>query len=216
MTRISVEIERSDQEQVESLRKWWQDNWLSLVGGLAIGLGGIMGWQYYGQHQAERAAVASMAYDSLRQQIDNGELPAARATLEELQQDQSGSPYVTQGRLAVAQALAAQGEWSGAAGELEKILVESDDDQLKALARLRLARAYWAQGDAERALEQIAGEAPPAFAPLYAELRGDIATARGNLSLARSAYSSALASEQNYVDRGAVERKLGALPAESP
>ena len=38
-----MEFEKSDQEQVEALQKWWKENWLSLLGGLVLGLGGILG-----------------------------------------------------------------------------------------------------------------------------------------------------------------------------
>jgi predicted negative regulator of RcsB-dependent stress response len=50
-----------------------------------------------------------------------------------------------------------------------------------------------------------------AYAPLYAELRGDIALSEQKLELAKSAYAEALDGDRDYVDRNAIQRKLDAL-----
>lgn len=205
-------MSQSDQEQVELLRKWWQDNGLSLIGGLVIGVGGILGWQYYGQYQAEQAATAAVSYDAILASLDDAKLPAARATVDELASRFDGSPYVPQARLAVAQALAQSGDWPAATQQLDLALQQAADPALQALIRLRLARSHWAQANGDQALSLLRENAPEAFAPLYAELKGDIAVAKGDVELARSAYTDALGSGLDYVDSGALAQKLAALP----
>ena len=36
-----MELEKTDQEQVEELQKWWRENRLALVGGLVLGIGAL-------------------------------------------------------------------------------------------------------------------------------------------------------------------------------
>ena len=37
----------TDNEQEEQLRRWWSENWLWIVGGIALGLALLWGWQYW-------------------------------------------------------------------------------------------------------------------------------------------------------------------------
>ena len=75
-----MEFEKSDQEQVEALQKWWKENWLSLLGGLVLGLGGILGWQYYGDYSDAQAATASTRYESIKAMLASEQLDKSRFT----------------------------------------------------------------------------------------------------------------------------------------
>ena len=206
-----MELEQSDQEQIEALQKWWRENWMSLIGGLILGLGGILGWQYYGEAKQENAAAASVTYEQLKAQLATGKLEQAQASLTGMQQEFGDSPYVVQGHLALAQAQAEKDDWAAAEVTLRQALELSDDAAIEGLVRLRLARSLWAQGNAEAALAELDAGGDNAYAPLYQELRGDIAAAQGDAETARTAYEQALASDVEYIDRGGVERKLSAL-----
>ena len=37
----------TDDEQVERIKKWWADNGSSVIAGLVIGIGGLLGWRYW-------------------------------------------------------------------------------------------------------------------------------------------------------------------------
>ena len=39
----------SEQEQVEDIKKWWKENGRSVIAGLVIGLGGMVGWKSWDQ-----------------------------------------------------------------------------------------------------------------------------------------------------------------------
>lgn len=211
--RKKVELEQTDQEQVEALQKWWGENWLSLLGGLVIGLGGILGWQYYGEHRADQAMSASSQFEAIKTQLVTEKLTEAAAGIAALEQAHADSPYVAQAHLAMAQAQAESGNWAAAASALEQVLIASDDPALLGLARLRLARAQWAQGDVTGARASLnADSVAAAYAPLYAELDGDIAYEQGDMDAARAAWDKALATQSQALDRGSIQRKLDMLP----
>ena len=67
------------------------------------------------------------------------------------------------------------------------------DPGLRELARLRLAAVMLDEKAYDEALKQLAAEPAAAFAPRFAELRGDILAAQGKTAEARDAYDAALA-----------------------
>lgn len=206
-----VEFEKSDQEQVEALQKWWKENWLSLLGGLVLGLGGILGWQYYGDYSDAQAATASTRYESIKAMLASEQLDAANAEIEALVVAHPKSPYVAQSQLALAQAQADSGDWAAAEASLREVIDGQADVAIEGLAILRLARALWAQDKSDQALTLL-NEAPEnGYGPLYSDLKGDIARAAGDAAAAREAYQAALASNADFIDNNTVQQKLDAL-----
>ena len=206
-----MELEQSDQEQVEVLQQWWRDNWLSLLGGLVVGLGGILGWQYYGEYKADQASAASNQYEAIRTQLATSKLSDAQSTLEGLRAGHAKSPYIAQAQLAIAQFQAEAGEWAAAATSLQQVSTSTKDPALLGLARLRLARAQWAQGQADTAMATLSAGDAGAYEGLYAELKGDIAHFKGDKDAAREHWQAALTAEPQVVDPNLIQRKLDAL-----
>ncbi len=66
------------------------------------------------------------------------------------------------------------------------------DPGLRDLARLRLAAVMLDEKAYDDAMKQLAAEPAAAFAPRFAELRGDILAAQGKTAEARNAYDLAL------------------------
>jgi predicted negative regulator of RcsB-dependent stress response len=67
------------------------------------------------------------------------------------------------------------------------------DTGLRELARLRLAAVMLDEKAYDEAMKQLDAEPAAAFAPRFAELRGDVFAAQGKIAEARSAYDMALA-----------------------
>src|SRR5690606_8071639 len=86
-----------------------------------------------------------------------------------------------------------QGELEAARAQLQWALERGKNEAFRHSARLRLVRLLVAMEDFTAAEAQLAqAPATGAYAPLYAELRGDIALARGDRAAARDAYRVAL------------------------
>lgn len=180
-----------DEEQVENLKRWWRENWLALVVGLAIGFGAIGGWQGYQSWRGERAANASRMYDDLKKSLDAGKADEAEQIGKKLKDDYAGTPYAAAGALLLARSEVDGGKLDEAIAELGWAREHAPDDGMRRIAALRLAQVQWQKGEADAALATLDGEAG-AFAPLYEELRGDILLSKGDRDAARSAYRKAL------------------------
>lgn len=104
------------------------------------------------------------------------------------------------------------GDAATAATRLQWAIDKAKDDETAALARLRLAGIRLDEKNYDEALALLDAKHAQAFAPFYADLRGDVLAAQGKPAEARAAYKLALEKSlpnSNY--RNVVQIKLDAL-----
>ncbi|MDE2234597.1 MAG: tetratricopeptide repeat protein [Gammaproteobacteria bacterium] len=182
----------TDKEQVERLKKWWSDNYKSILAGVIIAAAIIFGWRWW-QHRVEvRSMTASMMYNRMGEMLAANDFSPAVQIGHDLMKNYIDTPYATQAALALAQNDVSSNKPDDAAQMLVWVLKNSKDEGLKLLARLRLARVKLMVGDPQAALHELDGVQPGGFAALYAELRGDAYARLGDNGKARAAYQQAL------------------------
>lgn len=199
-----------DEAQVEQLRRWWRENWMALVGGLALGMAGIFGWEAWQNAQNTTAERASQLYEDL------DKAPADKPDVQKqigqkLVAEFSGTPYAAQGQLLLAQRAVERGDFEGARENLNWVAGHTDDPSLKKVARLRLARVLWQLSKPDEALAELDVADDDAFASLYQELRGDIQLAKGDRAAARAAWEKALQLGPAQPAKDELQRKLDQL-----
>ena len=201
-----------DEEQVEALKKWWQENWKALAAGLVLGVGSILGWEGWQTHQQSTAADASRIYAELQEALTGEQLEAADELAARLKTDFSGTPYAAHAVLAVAAHLAEHGDFEAASERLNWVVQRSDDEGLRHIARLRRARALWQLSRVDEALKLLNIDQAGSFTGLYAELRGDIRLSSGDRKAARADYEAAMAAlPPEAANRELLQRKLDDL-----
>jgi predicted negative regulator of RcsB-dependent stress response len=205
----------TDNEAEETLRRWWKDNWLWLVGGVVIGLGGLAGWQYWQGSKRQASEADSAAYQAAIEALNANQFDTAVQKAKELRDLHPGSPYADQADLALARAAVERSSLVEAAKHLEIVAGSSRDPQLRLVARSRLARVLIEQGKHDEALAQLDVAKAGAFAAQFHEIRGDALAAKGDGAGARKEYDAALAqsSPEPGLDRAFVELKRDQQPA---
>lgn len=201
-----------EQEQIEALKGWWSDNGklvMIAVIACALTIAGFQGWRYYRAQQAERAA-------SLFSQLDEaeraGEHKKVRDIAAQLIQNYGSTHYAGMAALSAAKSSFETGEMDDARKNLQWAIDKSREDEMRDVARLRLAGVLLDQKKYAEALELLAGTSTESYAALYADRRGDILTAQGKPAEARTAYQLALEkSDPNSQYRQLIEVKLDAL-----
>ncbi|MEY4642885.1 MAG: hypothetical protein RLZZ227_2879 [Pseudomonadota bacterium] len=198
----------SDEEQVEALKRWWNDNGTSLLVGVVIVLVAFFGVRQWQASQADTSGVASdlyqqiadVALNKMTATVTEDELLAAQAVYNILKTDHADSIYTRYAALAIARFHVEHDELDMAAAELQWMLdnpglglLSEADEELFLAARLRLARVKLAQGMAQEALDVIKAVEPGAFLGSYAEVEGDALLALSQPEPARAAYELALA-----------------------
>lgn len=220
-----------EEAQVEQLRQWLRDNWFPLASGLALGLAAIFGWQAWGQRQDAHAGEASHVFEDMGQAAGARKFDEVGAMADRLVKDFSDTPYAAAAQLKASEIAVLNNKLDDAVtrlqwvvqfeqnpsvaarvGSLLRLRSRAYDVGLLPLARLRLAQVYWQQNKADEALKQLEGDAG-GYAPLYAEMRGDIKLSQGDRGAARDAYQQALQAlgTDTAVNRDGLQRKLDDL-----
>lgn len=207
----------SDQEQVERIKKWWLDNWKSILAGIIIALIIIFGWRYWQHRTQVRSLTASAMYNQMGALLTEAQGPQALELANQLVNNYADTPYAAQAALAMAQYDVSTNKPDDAMQMLDWVINHSKDDGLKLLARLRMARVKLSVGDPNAALAALAGVAAAGFAPLYDEARGDAYVKLGETAQARTAYQGALqAWTPQLGDKSLLQMKLDALGGTAP
>ena len=201
----------SEKEQIEIFRQWWRENGWYLVGGIALGVLGLLGWNRYNAYVDTRSEEAAAIYVELRNAVSDDDAGSARNLLIELREDFPASPYTDHGGLLVALIRLDAGQLDAAIEDYSFVMENTSDPELALIARLRLARVL-AQDESYSEALAVLDIAPGSFSARYNEVRGDIHAALGDADSARAAYSAALnAQETGLVDRNLVQMKLDDL-----
>lgn len=207
----------TDAETVEQLRAWWRENGLWIIGGIALGAAVLLGWRWWSEWREDILTRASDTYRQVVVEADNGDHVNALGLAESLRETRWPTPYADLAALYLARSASAQGDLDAAREQLRRVIDSSRDDETVQLARVRLARVLLAAGALDEAAALVDGAEAGRYAPLFAELRGDLAVARGDTDAAAAAYRDALsAPADGVVDRALIEMKLDDLGASAP
>lgn len=176
-----------EHEQSERIRSWVRSNAIGLIGGVALGLGGIVGWQWWQGQQVQRGMAVSAQYAEVVKNYEAGRLPVdkGRAALQALGK---GNPTLaTLAALQLAKAQADAGKRDDAIATLRGL--HDLDPDLRAVVRQRLARLLIDAGQGKDALPLLDDERNPAML----DARGDAQFSLGDHAKARADYLKALA-----------------------
>ncbi len=202
----------SEQEQVEAIKAWLVKYGPAIVGGIVIGLAALGGWRWWQQHQRQQEVMASGYYQAMLNATRQDDLPKARGQAAVLTDEYGNTTYGVLAALMLARFEADAGHNAKAAASLHWVLKHTKAADIRAIARLRLARVLLAQNKPAEALAQIDQVVGDGFSAEKQILKGDIYAAQHKVDQARLAYEDAL----NALGPGAEARllhwKLSNLP----
>jgi predicted negative regulator of RcsB-dependent stress response len=201
-----------EQEQLENIKAWWrQYGTLVTLGVVAclVTIAAVQGWRYYRTQNAEQASVLYSQLDQAERSNDHKKVRDIAAQLI----DKYGSTqYAGMAALSAAKASFTTGELEEAKKNLQWTVDHARDEEMRDVARLRLAGIFLDQKKYDEALKLISAEPRPAYTALYADMRGDILSAQGKAAEARAAYQIALdKSDARSQYRPLIEMKLDAM-----
>jgi predicted negative regulator of RcsB-dependent stress response len=119
---------------------------LWIIGGIALGLALLGGWQYWQQSRIEGAEQDEAAYLSVLDALGRDQRDQAVARAKELRDRRPDSPYADQADLAIARIAVDRREYDDAALRLRAVMDGSKDPELRHVARTRIARVMLEQG----------------------------------------------------------------------
>ncbi|MGB5291719.1 MAG: tetratricopeptide repeat protein [Lysobacterales bacterium] len=202
-------------EQGERVKSWLRENGGAIVMGLVLAFGLMFGFKQWQAWQTSNRQQASAEYQVMSTLIKSENMDAAVSNYEVLKAEYPKSAYTSMAALMMAKARIFSGQFDLAAKDLEYAMKHAQPAPVKVIARERLARLKFSQGDADAAL-RLLDEAPSSigFEAQFAEIRGDIYLSKGETEKAIGSYQEALDSlEEGVGNRELLEIKLEALGA---
>lgn len=202
----------SEQEQWDLVKKWLRENTVWLLAGVLIAVAGIWGYRWYQARVEAQLLAAGKLYEQLTAAYDKRDQAEVTKLATQLQAEHGGSGYAEHAQLASARMYLENNQHALAVETLQKLVAATSDSELALAVRLRIARIQIDQGKADDALATLQGAASPgAFAPRYAEVRGDALFAKGSRDEALKAYQEALAANSPAVDTELLKLKIAEL-----
>jgi predicted negative regulator of RcsB-dependent stress response len=183
----------TEEQQIEALKKWWKENGTSLIIGLFVGVSGLFGWRYYLEQNNVHALQASNLYMQVMQNTATQNIDEKTIDIHnQLINAYSDTPYAALASLALAKTEYQKDNTDGAVIQLELAIKHANDDVIKQIASLRLARVLVEQKKYDEAMALLNQSHDSAFEAQYEELKGDVHIARGDVTQARLAYDNAI------------------------
>jgi len=209
---MNLHLDIHEEEQIEAIKRWWQENGMAVIVGISLGIMVIMGWKWYQNHTASRAENASNLYQTLLMEIEQKKEDRAATIAGQLLTSHPNTLYAHLTTLVLAGQDVAKGKLEEAKTRLQSIIDQTGYPQLQAIARLRNARILLSQSQFDSALALIDPFTSPAYQNEILELKGDIYLAQGKPDQARTQYEALIArGELDGMHQTWIQKKLDNL-----
>jgi len=182
-----------EQEQIAELKAWWKENGGRLIAVATLALAAVAAWNGWTWYQRLQASQAAVLYETLQKAAQANDLKATRDAAGAILENFPRTGYAPLAALVSAKIHFQAGDLKTARAQLEWVVENAGNEDIQAIARLRLSRVLLDDKDAEAALKVLGEKARPGFEALYASQRGDVLMAQDRVAEARAEYRSALA-----------------------
>ena len=204
--------DHDEQEQLASLKAWWNQYGNLLTWLLIIALSVYAGWTGWNYYQRNQTVQASQLYDEVQTAVAaNDQAKVQRAAVD--MQDKFGrTAYAQMAALAGAKAAFDADDLKAAKVQLQWTIDNARDEEYKAVAKIRLVGILLDEKAYDEGLKLLSGDFPAPFAGIVADRRGDILIAQEKVEEARAAYQAALEkTDQTNPGRQLIQLKLDAI-----
>lgn len=210
---------RTEEEQVEAIKNWWNENGKSLIVTVVVVLSGYFGWNGYQDHLRIQGEAASNVYQQLVNKATKPESEQTEADKTELETlaaqlktEFPDSLYAQFGGLYLAKFAIEANNFEGAAAELKALVDAGQEGPVTFIAQVRLARVLIQQEKFDDALALVATTPEASFIAQYEEVKGDALFAKGESAKALKAYQTARSAATSLgINTQALQRKIDDL-----
>jgi len=206
-------VYETDQEQIEAMKGWWNQNGNWVIGGFLVFILTFVGYHWYQSATQNHRLEASAIYEELLVNITAEVVDTEQQAdlVHTLKQDYSDLGYATFASLLHAKSAVESEDYEAALTELQWA-EENSANELKSVIRYRIALVNYQVGELDIALAKLDAIEGEGHEAVTFELRGDVLLEQGNKADARIAYQTAVnASEEQGIDNPYLKIKLDDL-----
>jgi predicted negative regulator of RcsB-dependent stress response len=200
-----------EQEKIDELKAWWKQWGNAIIAAVAVFVIVFSGIQWWRSHQRVLAGEAATLFATVTKAAEEKDPKKVADAAKAMADKYPTSAYAPRAALVAAKAAFDKGDLAGAKSHLEWAVTNSKEDELKSIARLRLAAVLADEKNFDGAIKQLDANTGAGFEAATAAMRGDILFAQGKLSDAKIAYAAALAKTEPTGDKQLLQLKLDSL-----
>ena len=206
-------LDLEEQEQVAELKAWWKQHGSLIVAAIVAAALTFAGWQAWRWWERKQAAEAGVLYDTIGRAARAGDAKALRDADGALLENYPRTVYAALGALMAARFYFDHDDLKSAKAQLQWVVEHGRTDELRDLARLRLAAVALDEKAFDEALKLLDEKHGASYDAQYAALKGDVLVAKNQTAEARTAYRLALdkAGSGSAAFRESVRMRLEAL-----
>lgn len=205
-----MEIYSNENEQVSALKNFFAQNGKPLVIGVVLGVGALIGWRYWSNHQDSGSRVTSASYQQVTSALDASK-PATLEAAAKFASDNSNT-YGALASLDLAKRYVDNNQLDKAAERLQSGLKDTQDANLQAVLNLRLARIQLQQKQPDAVLKTLESIKGDGWGAIVADIRGEALLSKGDTQGARDAWSKGVASDASSTLKEMLQMKMNNLP----
>jgi predicted negative regulator of RcsB-dependent stress response len=206
-------LDLEEQEQLAELKSWWKTHGNLVIAVIVAAMLAFAGWRYWRVYQDGQAGQAAALYEALGKAAQAGDAKALRDAGGALAENYAGTLYAPMGALVAARFYYDRNDLKSAKAQLQWAVERSASEDLRDLARVRLAAVLLDEKAYDEALKQLEAPHAAAYESQFAALKGDILVAKGQPAEAKAAYKLAIekAGAQDGQFRDSLRTRLDAL-----
>jgi len=201
-----------EQEQLASIKAWWNKYGNLLTWVLIVALAAYGAWSGWNLYQRKQSQQASQLYEEQQKAAEAKDNAKVLRAATDMQDKFSGTAYAQMSALVAAKTAFNANDTETAKKQLQWVIDHGRDTEYKAIASIRLAGLLLDAKAYDDALKLLAGDFPTQFAGAVADRKGDILVAQDKRDEARSAYQLALdKTDERNPGRQLIQLKLDAI-----
>ena len=200
-----------EQEQLATLKAWWKQNGNLVLGTITAVLLVFAAWNGWRWYQRSQALEAAALYENLQQAARMSDGKAARDAAGGILEKYAGTAYAPLAALVSAKVNYQAGDLKTARAQLQWVVDNTGQEEVRAIARLRLATVLMDDNAYDEAMKILAAKPVEGFDALFSSMRGDILSAQKKRAEARTAYRAAADRATDAAFRETLRLKLDAL-----
>ena len=211
---MATPLDLQEQEQLDAIKSFWKTYGTLITWVLVLALGAYAAWNAWNSYQRDQGYKAGSMYDELERAAQAGDVTKSTRVFADLKERYPGTAFAQQGGLALAKLQFEKGQPDAAQASLSWVAENGLEEEVRTIARLRLAGALIQSQKYDEALRQLDAAKAVGFEALVADRRGDVLAAMGKPDEARAAYQAAWKVMEEKVEyRRLIDAKLTALGA---
>ena len=202
-----------DYEQEQIVKEWLSNNWLTILAGIAIGIGGLWGYGQWQNSNVAKSTAAATEYTQLEAALASSDGEESKQLINDYEAQYGSNIYTIQARLKAASLAVEANDVAAAKAQYQALIAAKPDKPIAEMVRLRLARLLLSEGDYNAAKTELGLVQSKAYQTIVEEVMGDIYAAQGNHDKAQDAYQLALNEGEGYSGKQIIEMKLADIKA---